>query len=140
MDKSQTKKILKAAVLIYLASFLIINWNDVSWIFNYQEVSGLVSDFFNPYPSIDAATMDAYFYPNHSQNVAAITNDAKAVPENVKTIYTDKQDILEIPKISISVPIVFATSTDPNVLHCTVLTRELFIIRVQFIPGKLARL
>ena len=66
MNKNEAKKILKIAILIYLASFLIINWNDVSWIFNYKEVSGLVSDFFNPYPSIDASTMDAYFYPNHS--------------------------------------------------------------------------
>lgn len=114
--------------MIYLASFLIINWNDVSWIFNYQEVSGLVSDFFNPYPSIDASAMDAYFYPNHSQgdliatkpSVSAQDRAGQSIPiatKGVKTNYTDKQNTLEIPKISISVPIVFATSTDPNVLH-----------------------
>jgi len=118
LGKTGTKKILKAAVLIYLASFLIINWNDVSWIFNYQEVSGLVSDFFNPYPSIDAATMDAYFYPNHSQNNASAvqnaagTQDQKVAMQEVKTTYTDKQNTLEIPKINISVPIIFATSTN----------------------------
>ena len=73
MDKDQAKKFFKAAVLLYLASFLIINWSDVSWIFNYKEVSGLVEDFFNPYPSIDASTMDAYFYPNHSQeNISSV--------------------------------------------------------------------
>ena len=106
MEKQQLKKILKMAVLIYLASFLVINWSDVSWIFNYKEVSGLLSDFFNPYPSIDASTMDVYFYPNHTQ---AVTE------QNIKTAetnYTDKQNTLEIPKISISVPIIFATSTD----------------------------
>lgn len=107
MDKSQTKKILKVAVLIYLASFLVINWSDISWIFNYQEVSGLVSDFFNPYPSIDASTIDAYFYPNQSQNTTAVQ-----YIKNVETSYTDKQNTLEVPKISISVPIVFATSAD----------------------------
>jgi LPXTG-site transpeptidase (sortase) family protein len=129
MDKIQAKKMLKAAVLIYAASFLIINWNDVSWIFNYKEVSGLVSDFFNPYPSIDAATMDAYFYPNHSLATPAGAPVAVKVQDNgsndattntvadVKTSYTDKQNTLEIPKISISVPIVFATSTDSNVIH-----------------------
>lgn len=106
-----TKKILKTAVLIYLASFLIFNWNDVSWIFNYREVSGLISDFFNPYPSIDATAMDAYFYPNHSQNNTAI-EDPKVVAENVKTTYTDKTNTLEVPKISISVPIIFSTSTN----------------------------
>jgi LPXTG-site transpeptidase (sortase) family protein len=112
MDKNQGKKIFKTAVLIYIFSFLIINWNDVSWIFNYKEVSGLVSDFFNPYPTIDASTIDAYFYPNHSQNTVVA---AKAV-EDVKTNYTDKQNTLEIPKISISVPIIFADSTNKDSL------------------------
>lgn len=109
MDKKQIKKILKVAVLIYLASFLIMNWNDVSWVFNYKEVSGLVSDFFNPYPSIDASTIDAYFYPNNSQN------NTQAI-KNIKTNYTDKQNTLEIPKISISAPIIFSTSTDKTSL------------------------
>jgi len=99
------------AVLIYLASFLIINWNDVSWIFNYKEVSGLVSDFFNPYPSIDASTMDAYFYPNHSQAVVS-----PELIKDVNTNYTDKQNTLEVPKISISVPIVFTDSTNKESL------------------------
>jgi len=122
MDKRSAahsaKKLLKAAVLIYLASFFIINWNDVSWIFNYKEVSGLVSDFFNPYPSIDAATMNAYFYPNHSlpaqsgQNATVVAQDQKVV----KTTYTDKQNALEIPKISISVPIVFSTTTNKSAI------------------------
>ena len=115
MNRDNAKKILKAAVLIYLASFLIINWDDVSWIFNYQEVSGLVSDFFNPYPSIDASTMNVYFYPNHSQNTTIAIQ-----PAEIKTNYTDKQNTLEISKISISVPIVFSTSTDK-----TSLTKEL---------------
>jgi len=106
-----TKKILKAALLIYLASFLIINWNDVSWIFNYKEISGLVSDFFNPYPSIDASTINAYFYPNHSDNIEPLQ-----FIKDIKTNYTDKQNTLEIPKISISVPIIFSTSADKESL------------------------
>ena len=120
MDREQAKKLLKVAVLIYVASFLIINWNDVSWIFNYQEVGGLITDFFNPYPSIDASTMDAYFYPNHSQNIISATGPEVSQPapmlKNVVTNYTDKQNTLEISKIGISVPIIFATSTDKTAL------------------------
>jgi LPXTG-site transpeptidase (sortase) family protein len=117
MNKTNIKKVLKMAVLIYLASFLIINWNDVSWIFNYNEVSGLVSDFFNPYPSIDASSIDAYFYPNHSQDSSNSGQPVVSQPiQNVKTDYTDKQNTLEIPKISISVPIIFADSTDKTSL------------------------
>lgn len=108
------KKLLKIAVLLYLASFLIVNWSDVSWLFNYKEVSGLVSDFFNPYPSIDASTIDAYFYPNHSQS--APTGQNGPAPIVAKTSYTDKQNTLEIPKISISAPIVFSTSDNKTAL------------------------
>lgn len=96
--------------MIYLASFFIFNWNDVSWIFNYKEVYGLVSDFFNPYPSIDASSVDPYFYPNHSQAAAS------APAKDAKTNYTEKQNTLEIPKISISVPIIFPASTNKAVL------------------------
>ncbi len=109
MDNNQLKGILKFAVIIYLASFFIINWNDVSWIFNYREVSGIVSDFFNPYPSIDASTINAYFFPNHSQQVQL----TQALSE-VKTVYTDKQNVLEIPKISVETPIIFSTSSEKN--------------------------
>ena len=135
MEKKAVKKILKATVLIYLASFLIINWNDVSWVFNYKEVSGLISDFFNPYPSIDASSMDEYFYPNHTQqSTIADTSNVKQTTTaqqitNVKTNYTDKQNTLEIPKISISVPIIFADSTDKAQL-----TKDLDLGTV-FYPG-----
>ncbi|MCX6724420.1 MAG: class E sortase [Candidatus Staskawiczbacteria bacterium] len=107
MEKRRVKKILKVTALIYLASFLIINWTDVSWIFNYKEVSGLVSDFFNPYPSIDASTIDASYF-SFNQNGEEAPKSARVV----ETSYTDKQNTLEISKISISVPIVFATSAD----------------------------
>jgi len=114
IKKETTKKMFKLAVFVYLASFFIINWNDVSWIFNYKEVSGLVADFFNPYPSIDASTMDAYFYPNHSkqEDATTVASPAIEVKKIAKTIYTDKQNTLEIPKISIEVPIIFSNSTE----------------------------
>jgi len=107
MEREKVKKILKAALLIYLASFLIINWNDVSWIFNYKEVSGLVSDFFNPYPSIDASAMEGYFYPNHSP--------VQLIKE-VKTNYTEKQNTLEVEKLGLSLPIIFSNSAEKTSL------------------------
>ena len=134
-NNTSAKKILKIAVTIYLASFLIINWNDISWIFNYQEVGGLVQDFFNPYPTIDASTMDAYFYPNHSQNITTTSSTITAGPVTSQTIaqakinFTEKQNTLEIPKINISVPIIFSTSTDKNKI-----TKDLDLGTV-FYPG-----
>ncbi len=114
MNKKELVKTIKIIGLIYLASFLIINWNDVSWIFNYKEMSGLIDDFFNPYPGIDAASIEAYFYPNHSQG-SDVAQNAQTI-KDVKTTYTDKQNTLEIPKISISVPIVFSQNADKTSL------------------------
>jgi LPXTG-site transpeptidase (sortase) family protein len=131
MDKKQATKLAKFAAILYVASFLIINWTDVSWIFNYKEVSNLVEDFFNPYPSIDSSTMNAYFYPNHSQTTKTTNNtietvsgtvtttnpvttvkEEKPAVTEIKTTYTDKQNTIEIPKINMTAPIVFSQSNN----------------------------
>jgi len=110
MNKKQLFKTTKIVALIYLASFLIINWNDVSWVFNYKEVSGIISDFLNPYPTIDASSInDIYFYPNHSQNTGQTINEGK-------TAYTDKQNTLEVSKLGISIPIIFSQNTDKTAI------------------------
>lgn len=118
MNKQQAIKLAKVVAIIYVASFLIINWTEVSWIFNYKVVSNIVEDFFNPYPSIDASAMDAYFYPNHSQSLSnnMATSTASTNTPEVKSTYTDKQNTIEIPKINISAPIIFSQSTDKNAL------------------------
>jgi LPXTG-site transpeptidase (sortase) family protein len=56
--------------------------------------------------------MNAYFYPNHSQDPAAQSQPIK----EVKTKYTDKQNTLEVAKISVSLPIIFSNSTDEKSL------------------------
>lgn len=114
MDKKQAIKLAKFTAILYVASFLIFNWNQISWIFNYREVSNLIEDFFNPYPSIDAMAMNEYFYPNSSKNNTTVKT-AEALPE-IKTVYTDKQNTLEISKINISAPIIFSQSTDKESL------------------------
>jgi LPXTG-site transpeptidase (sortase) family protein len=118
MTNEQARKMLKIALAIYLASFLIINWNDISWMFNYREVYGIFYDFFNPYPSIDSASMNAYFYPNHSQPGQTGQSPAvvQAVAKEPKTNSTNKQNTLEVPKISIEVPIVFSSSAEKTLL------------------------
>jgi len=106
--KEVTKKTLKIAVFVYLLSFLVINWNDVSWIFNYREISGILGDFFNPYPSIDAKTIQVAYF-NSNQTASAIAG--------VKTNYTSKQNTIEIPKILISAPIIFSVNPEKGSLE-----------------------
>lgn len=110
MNSATAKKIFKVAVFLYVASFLVLNWNDISWVFNYRTVSGLVSDFFNPYPSIDASSMSAYFYPNNSNARAMESLPAKEVPFS----FTEKQSAIEIPKIAVTAPIIFSASANTS--------------------------
>lgn len=110
MNNQEAKKLFKIAAAIYIASFFIFNWSDVSWVFNYRTVFGLVEDFFNPYPSIDASTINPYFYPNRSKNTTEASLPA------VKISYTEKRNIIEIPKISIEAPIIFSSNPERSEL------------------------
>jgi LPXTG-site transpeptidase (sortase) family protein len=115
MDKKQFTKLAKIAATLYVSSFLIINWDEVSWMFNYREVYGLTQDFFNPYPGIDETSMAGYFYPNHSSTVSAATTatpNTEAQALTPKTDPTTKQNMLEIPSIGIEAPIVFSQSAN----------------------------
>ena len=88
---------------------MLFNWNDISWLFNYRAILGLLDDFFTPYPSIEASFLvNNSFYPNYGPNQ---NNDNKA-----EFVYTDKENSLEISAIGIYAPIVFSQNTDKKVL------------------------
>lgn len=106
MDDSSKLKLIKLMMLLYVASFLAINWNEVSWIFNYKEMGGLISAFFNPYPESQVSAVEN-FYPNHSS-----AQMQPAQQKEKEYAFTDKDNVLEIPKINISVPIIFSQSTN----------------------------
>jgi len=73
----------------------MVNWNDVSWVFNYKETSGLLYDFFNPYQKY--ATLTAIESPATAQN-------------------TDYYS-LTIPSITLSTPVIIGTSADKGALE-----------------------
>jgi len=102
---TEKKRIIRVFIFLFLLSFVIINWNDVSWIFNYKEMSGLIYDFFNPYP--DTATILVNI---NNQNVVNNTN------KNI-SVYLDKNNYLEIPNIGISAPVVIGRSIDKTILQ-----------------------
>ena len=95
--KKKIKRIATLFIALYLISFFAINWNDVSWIFNYKAVGGLIDDFFTPYQNTQASR-------------------ATEPQTQVKFAYSNKNNILEIPKIGISVPIIFSQSAEQNFL------------------------
>ncbi len=103
---SKQKELVKVFIFLFILSFIIINWNDVSWIFNYKEVYGLIDDFFNPYPDTARALVSMN---NHTGGGAQINKYIYA--------YSDKNNSIEIPTINISAPVVIGESTDNNVLE-----------------------
>jgi len=88
-------KLLKYFIIVFLISFLIINWNDVSWIFNYEFVSATISNFFQ------------------KENYQALSDSEK---EN-RFEYTDRKNGLEIPKIEISAPLIIGKSSNEKDLE-----------------------
>ena len=111
MNRESAKKALKIAVIAYLVSFFVFNWNDVSWIFNYRVVYGIANDFFNPYPSIESEEISALFFPNYQENI-------NSTPQTIdyKSTFTEKQKTLEIPKLGLQLPIVFPKTTDNKIV------------------------
>ena len=56
--KQDIKRLYKAFIFIFAISFLIINWNDISWIFNYRVISQSLSDFFQRDNSVESETIE----------------------------------------------------------------------------------
>lgn len=77
--KTEFKKLWRAFILVFLVSFLIINWNDVSWIFNLRAVSRAVSVFFQ------------------KENWNTLSSHQEF----------EKENEIKIPKIEISAPLIF---------------------------------
>lgn len=121
MFKFLYKKEIKLFIALYVLGYLIVNWSDVSWIFNYKAVGGMAYDFFNPYSSQDIL---AAYYQNQSLPTPTIPDISLNKIENkeieittVKPIVSEKQNILEIPAINLETEVVFPQTADVNILH-----------------------
>ncbi len=86
----ENRVLFKYFILVFLVSILIINWNEISWLFNYRAVSGLVSDTFR--------------FQTIAKTVG-ITPQSRPLKNSEPT---DKENTLEIPKLGISVPLIFS--------------------------------
>lgn len=82
-SKEGAKKLIRPFILLFLINFLIINWNDISWMFNYRVISGAVSKF-----------------------LVVLANEKNFVNESNKENYSPKENVLEIPKIGITAPLI----------------------------------
>lgn len=97
------KRFWKVFIFLFLITFIIFNWNEVSWIFNYKVVFGLLSDF------LKGSDRGVQKNEQNEQN--------KQNKQNKQYEYYEKENSLEIPKIQISAPLVFSESADRKKIY-----------------------
>jgi LPXTG-site transpeptidase (sortase) family protein len=90
-SKKGLKKLLKPFILLFLINFLIINWNDISWIFNYRVISGATSKF-----------------------LEVLANEKNFINELNQTNYSQKENSLEIPEIGVTAPLIIIENSNNN--------------------------
>ena len=95
----ELKKLWRPFLILFLISFLIINWSQISWIFNSRVVSGFFSEFFQA----NKEEKPEILFNNHF-------NDNEVEEEEEQ--YYEKEGSIEIPKINIFAPLVFTESSD----------------------------
>lgn len=84
---NNTSKLWKPFLVLFLLSYLVINWDQVSWIFNYKAVSGMAGKIF--------------------EQEEAIAQELPVKAENPG----QKSGSLAIPKLGIAAPMVFVEET-----------------------------
>lgn len=124
---NKQKQLIIAFVFLFAISSVIINWNDVSWLFNYRVVNSLVYDFFNPYEN--ALLVSANNMTINPSIDGPVTVANKPVAPTKTYPYSQKSNSIEIPGINISAPVILGQSADLKIL-----TRDLDN-GVVFYPG-----
>jgi LPXTG-site transpeptidase (sortase) family protein len=95
----KNSRLLKFFVFLFLVNFFVINWNDFSWVFNYNFLGrGLASIIDNSQKTV----VQADFNPPESS--PASTPKQK----NSFDFYTQGQNTIAIPKLKVVAPIVVA--------------------------------
>ncbi len=113
LEKKNTriKKLLKPFILLFLLNFLIINWEDVSWLFNYRNISRVGAKF-----------------------IEILENERDFPQELEKTNYLVKENSLEIPKIGVKAPLIISNNQEGNLEK--ELNRGVVVFPESVLPGK----
>jgi len=115
-------KFWKYFILLFLINFVLINWVDYGWFFNYRAMAGLASGLFQDEKPMQLMPED----------------EIVAVDEEVE-IYQGKEKILEIPRIGISAPIVFFDGPTENDILGKALDGGVVHFPESVLPGKIGQ-
>jgi len=89
--------------------FILLEWNTVSWAFNYRTIGALTHDFFNPYEATPATIA------NDTSVAYAAGEQGVKTPEMYP--YSAKNNLLEIPVLGITAPVIISQSTNVDLLE-----------------------
>jgi len=92
--RKENKILFKYFLLVFVISALIVNWNHVSWFFNYKAVSGAVSSVLEETVAGANAIVE--------KNIG--NKETKPALKSFEP--SDKENSIEIPKLGISAPLV----------------------------------
>ena len=105
ISKEEFKRLKKPFLFLFLVGFLIINWSDISWIFNYKMTSQIL---IKSLPQIGNSSSSEFFQKIFAENIEEEIKEIKR-PENPGN--------LEIPKFGILVPLIFIESQEDADLY-----------------------
>lgn len=105
---SKQKELIKVYAVIFAVIAVVMNWNSVSWIFNYRALSGFIHDIVYAPGGGKAAAAS-----NVASNSASLSVNAQ------KDSYV-RPNSMEIASLNIAAPIVWGRTTD-----VTALTKDL---------------
>lgn len=103
--KKEIKILWKPFVVLFAIAFLLVNWAESSWVFNYQALSGFFSDlFYNEKSALGS-----------SQEVLGSNIDNTNIVNNITVFeYSEKENSIEIPAIGLESSLVLAQSVNDN--------------------------
>ncbi len=114
--KKNLKIFWKYSIVAFLLSFIVINWVDFSWVFNYKFVSGAISEVF--YSKNDIVVQPIKAKSKYLDNIQFGVAESKPLkPDSSRLNLSEeiKGNVIRIPKIVISVPWVTAEDSEESI-------------------------
>jgi LPXTG-site transpeptidase (sortase) family protein len=115
LENKIIRKFFRPFLILFFINFLIINWNDISWVFNYRVMHSIISNFFQ----------QSEVKAENKQEVDRIENFE----------YSEKENSIEIAKIGISAPLILVEKTE-NIDYKKELDKGVVIFPESVLPGQ----
>ncbi len=97
----EIKKLFKYFLTVFFTATLIVNWNDVSWVFNYKFIARTLTDFF------DKISFSARKSDLPTLEILKDIEKSDYRIDDITGVTGDKENIVNIPKIGVEAPLIF---------------------------------